>query len=104
MKVIRGVLGAFVAVLAALAGNWVGDALHTVFTGQEAHRFRLFQTDEEGAVTVALNPLLTHLIPALLAAALWRPRWLWAFITGMVASALMGDCCEETLYAFFDRG
>jgi hypothetical protein len=81
--------------LAALAGNWTGDQLRDQVTGQMGHQLRLVHTNEKGEGIVALNPLLSNLMPALIMGSMGRPRWLYTFVGGVLASILLGDRYEK---------
>jgi hypothetical protein len=94
---------------AALAGNWLGDNLRAVTTGDSAHQLSLVHADPDGHTVVGLNVALTNFVPALLLALLaGRPRTLYAFVSGAVISALVGDGYEraagEWLRRRLDRG
>jgi hypothetical protein len=98
MKLTRLLFGALFVTGAGLLGNWVGERIREGFTGEPGHELTLFNTDETGQTVVALNPLMTNLLPALLGAVLGKPRWYNAFVYGAMASALMGDQYEEKFW------
>jgi hypothetical protein len=88
-------LGTFFSVLvAALAGNWVGERLRELFTGQSGHAVAVVRTDDKGETTVGADIVVTNYLPGLLAAFVGKPRWLWAFMGGALASGLIGDRYE----------
>jgi len=83
---------------AALAGNWVGDTVRVMTIGEPAQGLNLVHTTPEGHTVVGLNVTLTNFIPALLLALLaGRPRTLFAFVSGAVISALVGDGYERAV-------
>ncbi len=89
-------LGTLLSVLvAALAGNWTGERLRELFTGQPGHAVTVVRTDETGETTIGADIVVTNYVPGLLAACVGKPRWLWAFIGGALASGLIGDRYEK---------
>lgn len=95
MFIFRFIFKTITALLAALAGNWAGDRLRDQVTGQNGHQLRLVHTTEWGESIVSLNPLLSNLMPALIMGSMGRPRWLYTFVGGVLASAFLGDRYEE---------
>jgi len=90
--------GALFVAAAALAGNWVGDAVRAMTTGEGGHSLSLMHTTPEGHTVIGLNVTLTNFVPALLLALLaGRPRSLFAFVSGAIISALVGDGYERAL-------
>jgi hypothetical protein len=104
MKLIRLLLGLACVTSAGLFGNWVGEQFREKVIGQKGHSLTVTRTGPEGETLVALNPLLTNLLPALLGAALGRPRWVNAFIYGAAASAFLGDQYEKRFFEFLKTG
>jgi hypothetical protein len=83
---------------AALAGNWVGDSLRALTGGEPAHRLSLTHTTTDGHLAIGLNVALTNFVPALVLGLLaGRPRMLYAFVSGAIISALVGDSYERAL-------
>ena len=90
-----------VIALAALAGNWVGDRLRATTSGAPAHRLSLTHMTSDGQLAFGLNVALTNFVPALLLALLaGKPRSLYAFVSGALISALVGDSYEGALAAW----
>lgn len=90
--------GALLVVAAALAGNWAGAKVRATTTGAPEHRIELMHVTPEGQTVVGINVVLTNFVPALLLAFLaGRPRTLYAFLSGAVISALVGDSYEHAL-------
>lgn len=88
----------FVA-LAALAGNVVGYQMRERMLGEAGHDLRLYQRSEEGEITIAINPILTNFLPALLLGMLARSGVLMGFFAGVIIGAVIGDEYEERFFA-----
>ncbi|MDX1662766.1 MAG: hypothetical protein R3272_03165 [Candidatus Promineifilaceae bacterium] len=89
--------------LSALAGNLVGDRLRARFLNEPVHQWRLVHETREGQKVIGLNPRPTTFVPALLAALVGRPGWLFAFLGGLAASFLFGNTLERPFWALVDR-
>jgi hypothetical protein len=89
---------------AALAGNWLGNTLRATTTGERARRLGFVHTTPDGQTVLGLNIALTNFVPALLLALLaGKPRTLYAFVSGAVISALVGDGYEQALVGWLRR-
>src|ERR1051325_11233100 len=100
MGLLSKISGMLVVALAALAGNWVGDNLRAATSGAPAHRLSLTHMTSDGQLAFGLNVALTNFVPALLLALLaGKPRSLYAFFSGAIISALVGDSYEPMLAA-----
>ena len=97
MVVLRFTLKAFSVITAALAGNWVGAQVRTLLTGQEVQAIRFRYTTAQGT-TIHNIPVVTKFYPALGAAGLGRPRWLYAFAGGVMTGALIDERFERYLW------
>jgi len=98
MGLLRKAAGMLFVAAAALAGNWVGDNLRTITSGEPGHHLGLTHTTADGQLAIGLNVALSNFVPALLLALLaGRPRTLYAFVSGAVISVLVGDSYERTL-------
>jgi hypothetical protein len=98
MSLLRKAGGMLLIGGAALAGNWVGDSLRTLTSGEPGHRLSLTHTTTDGHLAIGLNVALTNFVPALVLALLaGRPRVLYAFASGAIISALVGDSYERAL-------
>ncbi|MCD6286833.1 MAG: hypothetical protein J7M39_13055 [Anaerolineae bacterium] len=97
MSVLRFLLRASSVVVAALVGNWVGGKMRTSLTGEEVQSIRFRHTTAQGQ-TITNTPVVTKFYPAVVAARLGKPRWLYAFCGGVLAGALMGDRYERRLW------
>lgn len=98
MGLVRRVGGMFLIASAALAGNWMGNMLRSTTTGEAEHQLGLIHTTPDGETVLGLNIALTNFVPALLLALLaGKPRTLYAFVSGAVISALVGDGYEQAL-------
>ncbi|HEX6386067.1 MAG TPA: hypothetical protein VF177_15460 [Anaerolineae bacterium] len=103
MNILR-FLGSTISVLAAaVTGNWLGSQLRFLVLGEPGHQMRFSHTTLEGDTMIAINPTFTNLIPALLAAFIGRPRWLYALAAGIAASAFIGDRYEQRLWNLISR-
>jgi hypothetical protein len=90
MRVIRLLVTLISVPSAALVGNWIGDQARTLITGAPGHRFRFVHENDHGETVIALNPAFTNLVPALFVGLVSRPRWLGAFLAGLISSGLIG--------------
>jgi hypothetical protein len=98
MGLFRKTGGALLIASAALAGNWVGDKLRAATTGENEHQLSLLHATPEGQTVLGLNISLTNFVPALFLALLaGKPRTLYAFVSGAVISALIGQGYERSL-------
>jgi hypothetical protein len=90
---------------AALAGNWAGDRLRAITSGEPGHHLSLTHTTADGQLAFGLNVALTNFVPALLLALLaGKPRTLYAFVSGALISALVGDGYERALARWLHGG
>jgi hypothetical protein len=98
MSLLRKVSGVLIVGGAALAGNWVGDNLRELTSGEPTHQLGLAHTTADGQLAIGLNVALTNFVPALALALLaGRPRTLYAFVSGAIISVLVGDSYERAL-------
>ena len=104
MKIIFKFFGTIAGIAAAgLFGNWVGDQMRTRATGQAGEHFQFKRGSGEGEeTTVSIHPNLTNFVPALLAGAALKPRLVWAFLGGLLASGFLGDEYEEAAHKWID--
>jgi len=94
IKPVRKVIG---VVCVAAAGTWVGAQLRSSLTGGEVQSLSIRHTTARGQ-TITNTPVVTQFYPALLAAGLGKPRWLYAFLGGIAVTALLGDRWEHQLW------
>ncbi|MDX1614105.1 MAG: hypothetical protein R3300_07315 [Candidatus Promineifilaceae bacterium] len=73
----------------ALLGNWVGEQLQAYLNGKPSRQTTFVHTNEDGETVIAINAVREHLIPALLFGLSGKPRWLFAFLGGVLASGLL---------------
>jgi hypothetical protein len=98
MWLLRKMIGLLLLTGAALMGNWIGSQMRAKANGGQAKPIGMMQTSSDGRTTIALNVTLTNFIPALLLGMLsGRPKSVYAFVSGAVISALVGDTYERTL-------
>ncbi len=84
-------------IAAALAGNWVGEQLRADTFGDPGHQLRFTTTTQEGETVIAPNPVLSNFLPGVALGLVSKPRWLWAFVGGFLASWLLGEQYEDAL-------
>jgi hypothetical protein len=93
-------IGNLITVVAwGLAGNWTGERMRQLATGEPGHQTQFYHTGPDGELVIAANPLITNLVPAVVVGMLLKPHWLWALVTGVISSGLMGERSERV---FFD--
>lgn len=98
MRILKFILNTIAVLIAALVGNWVGERWRVLDTGEEGHELTVFHTGEEGQVTVAVNPVLTNFLPAILIGLVsGSAGWLSAFVAGVLTARFMGDQYEAQL-------
>jgi hypothetical protein len=83
-------------------GNYLGDKLRYQITGEAGHQLELVQQDAHGNTYIAANLLLSNFMPGLLLAVLMRPRAIFGFLGGLLASFLLRDRYEEQLWETLD--
>jgi hypothetical protein len=86
MSVLQFLLKGCSVAVAAPAGNWVGGKIRTSLTGEEVQSIRFRHTTAQGQ-TITNTPVVTKFYPAVVAARLGKPRWLYAFCDGVFAAA-----------------
>jgi len=89
-------------VSSALLGNWLGAQIRTRLTGQPTAGVIIHYKDEIGNEYLTL-PVHTNFIPALLCARIGRPRWMFSFLGGLLASLVMGDIYERCLLEWIGK-
>jgi uncharacterized membrane protein len=98
LRKVGGVVGTTGAVVtAALVGNWLGDRLRETLDQPTDYQLDFVHEQNDGSMMLAADPVITHLVPALAASMIARPRWAFALAGGVLASALIGDRLEEPL-------
>ena len=94
MGLIRLILRTLSVLMAVLAGNLVGDRLRADWSGEPSRSYKFIHKTAEGDTVLAINLVLTNFIPGLLLALSAKPRWLWGFLGGALASGLLSDDYE----------
>lgn len=98
MRIVKFFLSFIAVLFGALIGNWVGERWRALDTGEEGHELAMFHTGENGQITLAVNPVFTNFLPAVLVGLVSRPAgWLSAFVVGVLAARFMGDEYEDKL-------
>lgn len=96
--------GGLVVAGAALAGNWVGNLVRASTTGEPGQKMGFLHSTPAGQTVLGLNLTLTNFVPALLLALLaGKPRTLYAFVSGAMISALVGDGYERATTDWLQR-
>ena len=80
--------------VATLLGNWVGGLLRFLLTGEEVQSIQFRYTSQKGRQMVN-SPVATKFFPGLLLAFLGKPRWLSAFLGGLLTGSLVPDYLES---------
>lgn len=98
MWLLRKIIGIAFLVGSALAGNWIGTQVRAKTSGASPKPVGVVQSSSDGRTMIGVNVTLTNLVPALLLGMLagW-PKSVYAFISGVVISALVGDRYESAL-------
>jgi hypothetical protein len=83
-------IGSLVSLVAgAVAGNWAGTRLQAYLTGEEPEGASFVHTNEAGETVIAVEVVRSQLLPALFFGLLGKPRWLFAFVGGLLSSGLL---------------
>lgn len=93
MKIFRNLFGFLVVPVAALVGNWVGGQIRLRLTGESIAAIHFVHTTANG-LHMDNYPVNTKFFPALLFALIGRPRALFAFLGGILASLWIDDKYE----------
>ena len=93
MKIIRLLYGLLAAPLAALLGNWVGGQIRFMRNGETIAAIHYTHTTASG-LRMDNYPVNTKFFPALLFALFGKPRWLFAFMGGILTSLWIDDNYE----------
>jgi hypothetical protein len=96
MKIFRNLVGFLAVPLAAVVGNWIGGKIRFRLTGESIASIHYVYTTANG-LHMDNYPVNTKFFPALLFSIIGRPRWLFAFLGGILASLWVDDKYE----AFF---
>jgi hypothetical protein len=96
MKILRLIFGFLTVPAAALVGNWMGGQIHFKITGESIAAIHYVHTTVNG-LRMDNYPVNTKFFPALLFALLGRPRWLFAFLGGLLASLWIDDRYEAII-------
>ncbi len=91
LRLIGNVIGIF---FGAIIGNVIGDQIRAKMT-QTAPKVQVSHYDEETKdTTIAVQPFISNVIPAILAGIILKPHWFWAMVGGGLAAGLMSDKYE----------
>ena len=108
MKLFHYMLNIPTIVVAALAGNWAGATIRTLITGKQVNSVH-FKFTTSGGMSISSYPVVTKFYPALFMTIFGKPRWLFAFLGGVLTGGLIDDRYEGYLWEligdrFFARG
>jgi len=84
-------------ILAAIAGNWLGGQIRMVVSEEPVEPEVLVKRDEEGHLSVNVRTIEASILPAILAAFIGKPRWLFAFLGGLIYSGLFDKDSQKLL-------
>jgi len=102
MVIFRILLNTLSVMACALAGNWLGGTLRWLVTGEPVQSLQ-FKYENSRGKTIRNIPVVTKFYPALLISLIGRPRWLFAFIGGILIGALVDDRIEGYLWKIIDE-
>ena len=80
--------------VAVLIGNWLGGELRYALTGVRLQTIQFRTTTRKGRKLANL-PVATKFIPGLCSGLIGKPRWLFAWIGGLLAGGLVPDPWEQ---------
>jgi hypothetical protein len=86
--------------LAIFLGSWLGARIRPL-VGAPPSQGGAFHMEDDQGHTYQSIPVITHMLPGLMLAALAKPRWLMAFLGSFTASLLLGDEVERRLLLAF---
>lgn len=105
MKKILRFLGVALAVFfAAILGNVIGDAFRALITKTAPRVSVSSYNAADDETTIAVQPLISNVLPAWVLGALIRPHALTALLTGALAGLLLSDRYEQRVRAWFGEG
>jgi hypothetical protein len=84
-------------ILAAIAGNLLGGQIRMLVSEEPEELAQLFRRDEEGQLSVNIQAIESGIVPAILAAFIGKPRWLFAFLGGLIYSGLFDKDSQKLL-------
>lgn len=77
-------------------GSWLGAQIRPL-VGGPVSQGGMFRMEDGKGHNYQSVPVITHMLPGLVLAALAKPRWLMAFLGSFTASLLLGDEYERRL-------
>jgi len=92
--VLRLIVNLITVPLFAILGNYLGGQLRFVLTGEKVQTVQFVYTSQKGR-TFKNSPVASKFYPALLFMWVGKPRWVYAFLGGLTAGALMPDEFEH---------
>lgn len=95
MKVIQILSQVISIFVSALVGNWIGGQIRSERTGQPVDT--LITEFEVGEHRYRNFPSILRFYPAVLFAAVAKPRWIWALAGGIMAGLVVDERYEKAL-------
>jgi hypothetical protein len=96
MKIFKFIFNLITVIVGALVGNWVGEKWRSLEVGDSEHELTFVEEDEQGEITVAVNPLMTNFLPAVILGLLtWPSGWGLSFVVGVLTARFLGDRYED---------
>lgn len=97
MLIIRFFVTVLGIVIGAIAGNWLGRQLKAFVDNEPAPEFDLFLASDSGERIINVGFLRENLLPAVMASFVGKPRWLFAFIGGVIYSGFFDEESRKLL-------
>jgi hypothetical protein len=104
MGILKGMLNIIMVLAGALLGNWVGERWRAQDTGGAGHELSFIQRGEGDEITIAINPVLSNFLPAVIIGILSRPfGWIVSFVAGTLIARFIGDRYEEPMFELINN-
>jgi hypothetical protein len=84
-------------ILAAIAGNLLGGQIRLMVSEEPDELEQLVERDEAGQLSLNMQAIESGILPAILAAFVGKPRWLFAFLGGLIYSGLFDKDSQKLL-------
>lgn len=94
LAVFRFIIKLLLTCAAALVGNWLGGQIRHSLTGESLQTISFTFVTEKGR-KMSNFPVATKFYPALLFSLIGKPRWLFAFLGGVLTGGLVDDRYER---------
>jgi hypothetical protein len=100
LVVFRNIIKLLITRAAAITGNWVGGQIRHSLTGESVQTINFTFVTENGR-KMSNFPVATKFYPALLFSLIGKPRWLFAFLGGVLTGGLVDDRYESLWLEWF---